>query len=240
MRSIFIGKKKLEYYKGLLIKADLGLHEQIAAKISEVFPPPGIKILDFGAGEGALSARLCDMGFEVTAVDIDQENFKCLQAPFFCVNFDQPQEIAEFVLQHEGEFDVVLGIEVIEHIQDQWQYVRQLMRMVKIGGLVIITTPNTASWLSRLTFFFTGRFHQFGDDDLLYGHINPISPWELELILSNSGASNVSVFPAGTLPIIYFTGLNKVTMLNILIFPIRLIMRGIIDGWCVMATAQKE
>ena len=40
MRSIFIGKKKLEYYKGLLIKADLGLHEQIAAKISEVFPPP--------------------------------------------------------------------------------------------------------------------------------------------------------------------------------------------------------
>lgn len=236
--KIFIGRKQPQYYNGLLIKADLGLHEQIAAKIKTEVPPGG-KILDLGAGEGALSARLSDLGFQVTAADKDQENFKCTQANFSRINFDSPEEIAQFVAQHEGEFDAVLGIEVIEHVQDQWQYVRQLMRMAKKGGLVLITTPNTASWISRLLFFFTGRFHQFADDDLSYGHISPISPWELALILRELGANKVSISPAGTLPPIYITGLNKLTILNLLILPIRLVMSGILDGWCVMATARK-
>lgn len=238
MKKIFFGRKKAEFYKGLLIKADLGLHEQIAEKIqSEV--SLGGKILDLGAGEGALSARLSDLGFQVTAADKDQDNFKCMQANFSRINFDSPEEVAKFVAQHEEEFDAVLGIEVIEHVQDQWQYVRQLMRMAKKGGLVLITTPNTASWISRLLFFFTGRFHQFADGDLSYGHINPISPWELELILRESGASQVSILPSGTLPPIYITGLNKLTILNLLILPIRPVMSGILDGWCVMATARK-
>jgi SAM-dependent methyltransferase len=238
MSTIFFGIKKSEFYKGLLIKADLGLHEQIAKKIqSEV--PPGAKILDLGAGEGALSARLSDLGFQVTAADKDQDNFKCKQVKFSKINFDSPDEITEFVAQHEGAFDAVLGIEVIEHVQDQWQYVRQLMKMAKNDGLVLITTPNTASWISRLLFFFTGRFHQFADGDLSYGHINPISPWELGLILNDLGAKNINISSAGTLPPIYITGLNKLTILNFLILPVRLLMSGILDGWCVMATARK-
>jgi cyclopropane fatty-acyl-phospholipid synthase-like methyltransferase len=238
MKKLFFGEKQAEYYKGFLIKADLGLHEQIAEKIqSEV--TPGGKILDLGAGEGALSARLSDLGFLVTAADKDQENFKCPQVNFSRINFDSPEEIAQFVAEHEGEFDAVLGIEVIEHVQDQWQYVRQLMKMSKNGGLVLITTPNTTSWISRLLFFFTGRFHQFADGDLSYGHINPVSPWELDLMLNMLGAKKINISPAGTLPPIYITGLNKLTILNLLILPVRFVMSGILDGWCVMATARK-
>ena len=235
----FIGRKSLQYYNGLLIKADLGLHEQIAEKIqTEVLP--GGKILDWGAGEGALTARLSDLGFQVTAADKDQENFKCRQAKFTKVNFDSLDELNDFVEKHEGEFDAVLGIEVIEHVQDQWQYVRQLMMMAKQDGLVIITTPNTTSWISRLIFFFTGRFHQFGNGDLCYGHINPITPWELELILLESGASKINILSAGTLPPIYITGINKLSILNLFILPIRVLMKGVLDGWCVMATARKS
>jgi cyclopropane fatty-acyl-phospholipid synthase-like methyltransferase len=234
----YIGRKSSQYYNGLLIKADLGLHEQIAKKIQSEITLGG-KILDLGAGEGALSARLSDLGFHVTAADKDQDNFKCTQAKFSRINFDSLDEIAQFVAQHEGEFDAVLGIEVIEHVQDQWQYLRQLMKMAKPGGLVLITTPNTTSWISRLLFFFTGRFHQFADGDLSYGHINPISPWELELILKESGATQINVSPAGTLPPIYLTGLNKLSILNLLILPMRLLMTGVLDGWCVMATARK-
>lgn len=234
----YFGNKGADYYNGLLIKADLGLHEQIAEKIqSELMP--GAKILDLGAGEGALSSRLVDLGYEVTSVDKDQAGFKCTQANFFKVDFDSSEEIERFVAQHEAEFDAVLGIEVIEHVQDQWQYVRQLMKMVKHGGLVLITTPNTTSWISRLLFFFTGRFHQFSDGDLSYGHINPISPWELGLILKELGAAHINISPAGTLPPVYITGLNKLSVLNILILPVRFLMTGILDGWCVMATARK-
>jgi SAM-dependent methyltransferase len=234
----FIGRKLPQFYNGLLVKADLDLHEQIAQRVQEEVPDGG-KILDLGAGEGALSARLADLGYEVTAADKDRDNFKCTQARFSCINFDSPEEIDAFVSAHEGEFDAVMGIEVIEHVQDQWQYVRQLMKMAKPGGLILVTTPNTTSWLSRWVFFFTGRFHQFADDDLSYGHINPISPWELGLILCESGATGISVSPAGTLPPVYLTGFNKLSILSLLTLPVRPLMSGMLDGWCVMATARK-
>lgn len=236
---IFFGQKKPLFYKELLIKADLGLHEQIAEKLLNELVPGGT-VLDLGAGEGALSERLSDLGFHVTAADRDQKNFKSSKANFFKVNFDSPDEVAKFSAMHEDRFDAVLGIEVIEHVEDQWRYVRQLMRMAKPGGLVLITTPNTASWISRLLFFFTGRFHQFSDADLSYGHINPISPWELELILKESGASQIQITPAGTLPPIYVTGLNKLSVMSIFILPFRILMRGMLDGWCVMAAARKR
>jgi 2-polyprenyl-3-methyl-5-hydroxy-6-metoxy-1,4-benzoquinol methylase len=238
MIDIFIGRKKPEYYKNLLIKADLNLHDQIAEKVKKEIHSGG-KVLDFGAGEGALSERLSDLGYKVTAADKDEENFKCRNAIFTKVNFDNSEEILKFVEKYEGQFDVVLGVEVIEHVQDQWQYVRQLMKMAKPGGLVLITTPNTASWYSRWIFFITGRFHQFSDADLSYGHINPITAWELGLILKEVKAIDVKIVPAGTLPVIYLSGFNKMTIASIINFPLRLIMKGFVDGWCIMATARK-
>jgi 2-polyprenyl-3-methyl-5-hydroxy-6-metoxy-1,4-benzoquinol methylase len=238
MKKYFFGKKSPQYYKGLVIKADLGLHMQIAEKIQAEVPLGG-RILDFGAGEGALSARLADLGYHVTAADKDKDNFKCTQADFSCLDFESTDEVAGFVARNKDEFDAVLSVEVIEHVKDQWQYVQQLMKMVKREGLVLITTPNTTSWLSRLYFFIYGRFNEFFDANLSYGHINPISPWELELILRESGATQIKMFPAGTLPPIYISGLGKLAILNLMILPMRYFMKGILDGWCVMATARK-
>jgi 2-polyprenyl-3-methyl-5-hydroxy-6-metoxy-1,4-benzoquinol methylase len=238
MIDFYYGRKKPEYYKNLLIKADLNLHDQIAVKIHKEIHHGG-KVLDLGAGEGALSERLSDLGFHVTAADKDEENFKCKNAVFSRINFDNSEEISKFVEKYEGQFDAVLGVEVIEHVQDQWQYVRQLMKMAKPGGLVLITTPNTTSWYSRWVFFITGRFHQFADADLSYGHINPISAWELHLILKATNAVDVKIVPAGTLPAIYLGGLNRVTLLSLITFPLRPLMKGFVDGWCIMATARK-
>jgi cyclopropane fatty-acyl-phospholipid synthase-like methyltransferase len=238
MIGLFIGKKKPEYYKNLLIKADLNLHEQIAAKVQNKINVGG-KILDLGAGEGALSERLFDLGFHVIAADKDEENFKCKNVIFSKINFDKSDEISNFVEKYEGQFDAVLGVEVIEHVQDQWQYVRQLMKMAKPGGLVLITTPNTTSWYSRWIFLITGRFHQFADADLSYGHINPISAWELNLILKETNAVDIEIEPAGTLPAIYLGGVNRVTLLSLITLPLRPLMKGFLDGWCIMATARK-
>jgi cyclopropane fatty-acyl-phospholipid synthase-like methyltransferase len=236
--KIFLGPKKVERYNGMVIKADLHLHEQIADRIrSQV--AVGRHVLDLGAGEGALSARLVDLGYQVTAVDKDEASFKCSEVTFRRVDFDQPAEVSAFVDEFGSEFDAVLGIEVIEHVKDQWQYVSQLMRLVKPGGLILITTPNTSSWLSRLQFFFTGRFHQFGNSDLSYGHISPVTSWELDLILRRSGAVDINIQSAGTLPALYLTGFNRMSILNVFVLPLRFLMRGMLDGWCVMATARR-
>ena len=135
MKKIFWGQKNLEYYKGLLIKADCGLHNDIANVIKNALPEGG-KILDFGAGEGALSARLHDLGYQVVAVDKDSASFRCQSVDFYTVDFDSTQDLSRFVVSHLETFDGVLGVEVIEHVEDQWQFVRQLKSMLKPGGLL--------------------------------------------------------------------------------------------------------
>lgn len=236
--NIFLGAKSPRFYKDLLIKADLGLHDQIAEVVGKK-APGGSLVLDFGAGEGALSERLFDMGYKVIAADKDAGNFKSKNCDFFSINFDQPDEVDIFVQKHANLFDVVLGVEVIEHVQDQWKYIRQLMAMVKPGGIVLITTPNTTSWLSRIVFLLTGRFHQFADADLNYGHINPVSPWEMDLIMKDAGATNIEIRSAGTLPPVYITRSPKLLLINILALLLRPFSSGVLDGWCIMAIAQK-
>lgn len=237
MKWFFWGRKVPQHYRGLLMKADTGLHEQIAARLQAEIPA-GSEILDLGAGEGALCERLVDLGYRVTAADKDAASFRCRRAAFSAIDFDAPTDIERFVAANAGRFDAVLGIEVIEHVQDPWQYARRLLSMAKPGGLVLVTTPNTASWLSRTRFFFTGRFHQFGDADLAYGHISPLSPWQLSLILRAAGGTGVEIVPAGTLPPVYLSGFAP-GLLSLLLLPLRPFMRGLKDGWCIMATARR-
>ncbi len=236
--NVFIGRKRLEYYNGLLIKADMGLHRQIAQKLQVLVPPPA-KILDFGAGEGALSERLVDSGYQVVAVDIDKTKFKCKRAKFIRVNLDNEQEITAFVQENEGSFDAVLGIEVIEHLENQWEYLRRIRKMIRAGGTLIITTPNTSSWLSRIHFLFTARFHQFDDDDLAYGHSAPISPWELQYLMQETGFTEVSIEPAGTLPTIFISN-PKTLFYNTIALFFKPFMSGIINGWCVLACGKNS
>lgn len=238
LRKVHVGRKQVRRYAGLLERADLDLHSQIAHVVLQQVPT-GAKVLDMGAGEGALSKRLQDGGLDVRAVDVDVAGFQAEAVPFEPLNFDDPLSVAAFVSRNDSAFDVVLGIEVIEHVENQWAYVRQLLRLLKPGGLIVITTPNVTSWLSRATFLFRGRFHQFADEDESYGHISPITPWELELILNRIGCEDVKIRSAGTLPPIYLSGFNAATLLSLLFLPLRPLLKGFLDGWCIMATARR-
>lgn len=237
-KFVFLGRKKPEYYNGILIKADTGLHAQVANTIQELVKGQKVSILDCGAGEGALASRLTDLGHKVTAIDIDEEAFRCPQAEFKKINFDDPSDFENFVKSNENKFDVVVSTEVIEHIEDQWGYARQLRKMLKPGGHMVITTPNTASYMSRFDFLRKGQFQSFNDHGLTYGHISPITPWELNLILSRCDLENVIVKPAGTLPPLYLVPTREIIKSLIMLLA-RPFMRGLINGWCTMATAQK-
>lgn len=235
---MFIGRKKPEYYNGLLMKADLGLHEQIAQKLQETLPK-GSKILDFGCGEGALSQRLSDLGYIVVAVDMNADDFKAKNVEFKQINFNFREEVEIFLNNNYENFDAVLGIEIIEHIHNPWQYIDDLLKMVNKDGFILITTPNTTSWISRFTFLLSGKFHQFGDADLEYGHVAPISSWELDVILKEKKLKNIEFKEVGTLPPLYITGVNKLLILNFIALIFRPFMKGHIDGWCIMVTARK-
>ncbi len=230
--------KPRKYYKDICIMADTGLHDQLTA-IIDAFLPNGSRILDFGAGEGALSQRLYDMGYQVYSVDVDQQRFRA-RTEFERLNVNNPIHMSSFVGKHCESFDLVLGIEVIEHIENPWQFMRHLRDLVRPGGWILISTPNITSWFSRVTFFFKGRFHQFEDTDRDYGHINPISEDELKLICGRSGLLIEKILPGGWLPRFWLNRSPKVLLLNLFGFLGSFFMKGTWDGWCLIAVIKKE
>ncbi len=61
----------------------------------------------------------------------------------------------------DGFADVVAGIETIEHLENPRAYVRELVRLCKPGGWVIVTTPNQLSFLSKLSLVLKNEFSHF-------------------------------------------------------------------------------
>jgi cyclopropane fatty-acyl-phospholipid synthase-like methyltransferase len=239
---VFIGKKKSEYYKDILIKADKNLHKDITDSIIELNLDKNINILDFGCGEGALSQRLKDLGFNnIVSVDINAKDFKAT-TEFKQLNFNQTDIVKQFIYDNIERFDLVLGIEVIEHIENHWEYIKNLKKMVKKNGYILISTPNITSWLSRFHFLFTGRLHQFMENDLSYGHINPISLWQLKYIFKNEDIKFISLKEGGVLPKIYFNGFSiKQIIINIFSLIFTPLMKGEVKyGWCIIIIGQKK
>lgn len=236
---IRIGNKKLDYYNGLLIRADYNVHAQLAEEVQKNVPK-GASILDMGCGQGALSMRLADLGYKLTACDQNVDDFKAQgKIPFHPINFNSPAEVEAFMVANQEKYDAVLGIEVIEHVENPWEYIRSLKRLVKPGGHIFVSTPNVSSWYSRMIYLFTGTFPGFIDPDLI-GHINPITPWELEMIAKKSNLDVLKIRAGGDLPLVWINSSPAKTALSLMFFPLSLVARGMIRGWCTIGIFKKR
>jgi SAM-dependent methyltransferase len=98
-----------------------------------------------------------------------------------------------------------VSIEVIEHVEDQFGFLRELARVTKPGGFVVVTTPNVLNINSRLRAFTTGfpllydplRLDSH-DPRLLGGHIHPISPYYLAYAALRAGLVRPTFHPDRT------------------------------------------
>ena len=195
--------------KGILIRANPALHEE-AFEVFGGIMAAGSSVIDLGSGQGAFAARLSDAAYPVTSVDKIVDDFRADGVTFVAVDFDQPQQVAAFRDDHEGRYDVPIGMEVIEHVENPWEYCRLLSSLVRPGGVVLITTPNVESALSRTTFLFSGLFEHFSNEDYRgSGHINPMTMHELMIIADGVGAKMLSVRTLCQMP--WLTASRRVT-----------------------------
>jgi len=104
----------------------------------------GLRILDIGCGGGILSEPVARLGAKVVGADPSEANIEVARrhAAQTDLLIDYRPVTAE-VLADKGErFDVVLALEVVEHVADVDLFVRRCGEMVKPGGLMIAATIN--------------------------------------------------------------------------------------------------
>ena len=145
-------------------------HRQRLDAIAAMLPPEGnLKVLDAGCGEGHLISRLHKAnssnnyyGADVTVIALDRARQRC---PFARV---EQGDISNLNFPDEF-FDVVTITEVLEHIIDYENVVRELKRVLKKDGVLIITFPNEVLWTASR--FLLGR-----RPVRVLDHVNAFSP----------------------------------------------------------------
>ena len=114
-------------------------------------PLQGLSVLDIGCGGGLLSEPMARLGATVTGVDAAARNIAvaALHAGKQELAIDYRQGTAEALAAEGAQFDIVLALEIVEHVADVDLFLKSCGRMVKPGGLLFLSTLNrtTKAWL---------------------------------------------------------------------------------------------
>jgi 2-polyprenyl-6-hydroxyphenyl methylase/3-demethylubiquinone-9 3-methyltransferase len=108
-------------------------------------PFAGLRLIDIGCGGGLLAEPMARLGFEVTGIDAAPENIAAAaaHAARAHLTIDYRATTAEAVLASDrAPFDVVLNMEVIEHVADPAAFLRDCARLLAPGGVMILATLN--------------------------------------------------------------------------------------------------
>jgi len=104
----------------------------------------GLTILDIGCGAGILAEPLARLGARMTAIDPARRNIEVARdhAIKAGLAIDYRCTSAEALVAEGAIFDVVLAMEVIEHVSDVGKFLRQASVMVRPGGMLVAATLN--------------------------------------------------------------------------------------------------
>ena len=105
-------------------------------------PLVGKSALDVGCGAGLLCEPLARLGADVTGVDAAPENIEAAKSHAADAGLSINYRAGEIASQRLGQYDVVTCMEVIEHVMDRAAFVHELVRHLKTGGLLLLSTPN--------------------------------------------------------------------------------------------------
>lgn len=195
-----------------------------AAYVAARVKLPGARVADVGCGGGLLSEALAKSGAQVTGIDMGEKVIEIarlhlhesrLEAPDLHVDY-RVQSSAELAVAEPESFDAVCCMELIEHVPDPEALVNDLVRMVKPGGVVVMSTLNRtpaafgaailgAEYLMRMLPRGTHHYAQF------------LKPSELGRLMRHAGLEVDDVSGLGYNPINRKAWISRFTSVNYLI-----------------------
>ena len=106
-------------------------------------PLKGIKILDIGCGGGLLSEPMCRLGANVTGIDASKKNIEVAKFHAKKNKLKIDYKIASpEILNTKVKFDVILNMEIVEHVENLNFFVKESSKLLKKNGIMFIATLN--------------------------------------------------------------------------------------------------
>lgn len=163
----------------------------------------GARVVDVGAGEGYFSRLLGERvrttrqvapAEAVRACDLYPEYFRYADVP--C----DPIDAGGTFPYADASFEVAVSVEVVEHLEDQFHFLRELYRVVKPGGRAYVSTPNLLNVNSRLRYLHSGFWLLFDplplsshDPRHTSGHVHPVTAYYLAYLFARAGFTDLRI-----------------------------------------------
>ena len=164
---------------------------QMAAAALEGRHPGGGVLLDVGCGSGRLWPYLRGRFDRYLGADVVRYDGFPAGADFHPVDLD-----AGRVPLPDAAADVVAAVEIIEHLENPRAFFRELTRLVRPGGWVVVTTPNQLSLLSKLTLVCKNQFNAF-QDGCYPAHRTALLEIDLRRTAAECGLTEAAVLYSG-------------------------------------------
>jgi 2-polyprenyl-3-methyl-5-hydroxy-6-metoxy-1,4-benzoquinol methylase len=143
------------------------------------FSPPPVRLLDIGCSSGALLAVAAKLGFSPSGVEIASKAAETAQRAGFEVFCGLLHE-ARFP---DATFDVITAFELIEHLNDPLNFLKECSRILKPERILIVNTPNASSWTAGVM---RERWDGFNLTSM-GGHVSFFSPRSLAYLATQCG-----------------------------------------------------
>ena len=151
--------------------------DRIAAALQRT--PSAIKLLDVGCSSGAFLLTARRLGFHTEGVEPSADAAQTARNAGLSV-FTGYLEQARFA---ETAFDAITLIEIVEHLRDPLALLQECARILRPGGVVLVTTPNAQSWTARAM---GARWAGFSLNNM-GGHISFFNVPSMRLLAARSG-----------------------------------------------------
>lgn len=183
-------------------------HSFLMAPLLSMLPQPTnpqgqkLRILDLGCGNGSLSNAIAQQGYEVVGIEESPQGCTIAKKNFPDCHFIQASIYDLPYTDIQNSFDVVISVEVIEHLFYPKELVKAAQKCLKPNGQLILTTPYHG-YLKNLALAASGKmdkhFHVLWDG----GHIKFFSVKTLTNLLKTEDYTDINFKFAGRLPYLW-------------------------------------
>jgi len=161
-----------------------------------------LRVLDLGCGNGSLSNFIAQQGHEVVGVEESESGIKSARLSFPACNFIHASIYDLPYSNLENSFDIVMSMEVIEHLLYPKELLRAARKCLKPSGSLILSTPYHG-YLKNIALALSDKMDQHFTVLWDGGHIKFFSTKTMAALLKSEGFSNINFKFTGRLPYLW-------------------------------------